>query len=69
MWELGFFDEHDGQSVADGVVESANLGDEEIALLAQPAVRERAAEDLEELRVDRVGRCGVSHVVFSFASG
>jgi hypothetical protein len=61
------FDEEDRNAVADGVGEAADLGDEEIALLSQPAVRQRAAEDLEEFGVDRVGRVGVQPCLFSFA--
>src|SRR3954471_11571929 len=53
--EPGLFDEHDGEAVADGVGQAADLGDEEVALGAQPAAGERAAEQVEELWVDGVG--------------
>src|SRR5437762_4587465 len=53
--EAGLFDQHDGESVPDGVGQAADLGDEEVALGAQPAAGERAAEQVEELRVDGAG--------------
>jgi len=43
--EFGFFDDHDGDAVADGVGEAADLGDEPVAFLAKGAAREGATQD------------------------
>src|SRR5688572_27854351 len=59
--EPRLFDEEDGDAVADRIRQATHLGDEEVALLPQPAVRERAAKDLEELGVDGVGGRRFSH--------
>ena len=59
--EFGFFDEHDGYAIADGVTEAADLGHEEVAVLAEWAVGEGAAEHGQEVGGEGVGVCGVGH--------
>jgi hypothetical protein len=77
--EAGFFGEQYGDSVADGVAEAADFGDEEALLEVELAARDGAAEEGEDFVVDgllgrlihraqSIGRAGILTTDFPGAS-
>src|SRR3954447_15866839 len=53
--EFRFLDQHYRDAVAHWISQPAHFGDQEIALLFEPAARQRAAEDREQIGGDRIG--------------
>src|SRR5580700_6074829 len=52
--ELGFVDEHDRQTVANGVSQPADFRDQEISILVQPAPRQRTAQNFQQRGIDLI---------------